>query len=731
MVQRVLRLLPPTARMKFLGWLLPAAILVAALVAVTVTVLLVAPGLVGIVGVLCVGAVWQVWPRKGDLAPQAAANRIALPEALGPWVLADVSAAADAVGTGMPIEVFVTLEGSCRVVPSPARGAAQLEVGIGQLVLLGAADRRALVARELLRACACPGLDGARLRSAARLAHGVERLRFGGTIFRPLGVRVGARLSKLVDAEWQRASDEQDARAAETLGGDVFATALRADLAASAIFWHFWDSELQSVLRAGFQPPLVDGLLEYVARWSERDDPEALVGRILADDAQALLRVRFARLPQPGQVTLGDGPVAAERAGLEQAAIALVTSAAAASSLAVVPATWSEAIGAAAMRSWRESAALQHDWLDGLALEDVPATLRALHNSDDGHPLFEDVRVAGLASLLALSLVEAGWRIETGPGAPIAFAREGVQTLPFALCASLADRSASDEDFADWCGRCELEQFAPLEALLEHHELPSPGPVPASLAALAAAPVADTPHLPGAELVGALTVPLAQHAGTRLIAFLGILLAGVFGLSTAIYATLYAFTADVAQGEEILLLVIAALAAAFFVYVVWLARWDLVGRPVMRIEPTGTITVEHPALLCEPLSIPREALRAADVDVSEDGGRFAILDPRAPLTPDGRQTVGWLWRSDRGSALPTLDRRPGHPNIAILLSQTLQAPRPRGQALHSVLKGERLGGMLLCAADPAAARSALDALGILRPLTVEDLEPAPAQVQTT
>jgi len=731
MVQRVLRLLPPTARMKLLGWLLTAAILGAALVAAMVTLLLSAPGLLGAVAVLCISGVWCGWPRPGDLVPQASLNRIALPEALRQWVLADVGAAAGAVGSGMTIEVFVTLDGSCRLVPGPARAAAQLELGVGQLVLLRGADRRALVARELLRACAYPGLDDARLRAAARLAHGVERLRFGGTIFRPLGVRVGACLSKLIDAEWQRASDEQDLRAAEALGGEAFATALRADLAASAIFWHFWDSELQRVLRAGFQPPLVDGLMSFVARWSERDDPEALVGRILADEAQAPLQARLARLPQPDQVTLGDGPPAADRPALEHAAIALVTSAATASSLAVVPAPWSEAIGAAAMRSWRQSAALQRDWLEGLALDDVPATLRALHTSGDAHLPHEDARVAGLTSMLALTLIHAGWRIEAGPGAPVVFAREGVETRPFALCASLADRSASDEDFADWCARCEIEQLAPLEALLAPHDLPSPGPVPPRLAALATAPVADTPHLPAAELVGALTVPLAHHAGTRLIAFLGILLAGAFGLAMAICAALYAFTADVAQGELILLLVIVALAAAFFAYVFKVARWDLVGRPVLRVEPTGTITVEHPALLREPLSIPREALRAADVDISEDGARFAILDPQAPLTPDGRRTVGWLWRSDRGSALPVLDRRPAHPNIAILLSQTLQAPRPRGQALHAVLKGERLGGMLLCAADPAGARSALGALGILRPLTVEDLEPAPAQVQTT
>ncbi|HVP03811.1 MAG TPA: hypothetical protein VMT10_14670, partial [Solirubrobacteraceae bacterium] len=94
MVQRVLRLLPPTARMKLLGWLLTAAILGAALVAAMVTLLLSAPGLLGAVAVLCISGVWCGWPRPGDLVPQASLNRIALPEALRQWVLADVGAAA-------------------------------------------------------------------------------------------------------------------------------------------------------------------------------------------------------------------------------------------------------------------------------------------------------------------------------------------------------------------------------------------------------------------------------------------------------------------------------------------------------------------------------------------------------------------------------------------------------------------------------------------------------------
>jgi hypothetical protein len=150
-----------------------------------------------------------------------------------------------------------------------------------------------------------------------------------------------------------------------------------------------------------------------------------------------------------------------------------------------------------------------------------------------------------------------------------------------------------------------------------------------------------------------------------------------------------------------------------------------------RVWPTrrrthGTLTIDadgvlahDPAMLREPLHIPRASLRAAVVERDDAPRRFRVHADSGPFTSGARD--GWLWERGRGSAVPALMRgERDEPNVALILEPPVVAPRLRGRRSHGPLAGERLAGLLLRVDDPAAAEVALERLGVLRPLTAPD-----------
>jgi hypothetical protein len=139
----------------------------------------------------------------------------------------------------------------------------------------------------------------------------------------------------------------------------------------------------------------------------------------------------------------------------------------------------------------------------------------------------------------------------------------------------------------------------------------------------------------------------------------------------------------------------------------------------LRIDADGVLA-HDPAMLREPLHIPRASLRAAVVERDDDAPRrFRVHADSGPFTSGARD--GWLWERGHGSAVPALMRgERDEPNVALILEPPVIAPRLRGRRSHGPLAGERLAGLLLRVDDPAAAEAALDRLGVLRPLTAPD-----------
>ena len=139
----------------------------------------------------------------------------------------------------------------------------------------------------------------------------------------------------------------------------------------------------------------------------------------------------------------------------------------------------------------------------------------------------------------------------------------------------------------------------------------------------------------------------------------------------------------------------------------------------LRIGADG-IVAHDPAMLREPLHIPRASLRAAVVERDDRAEcRFRVHADSGPFT--GGYRDGWLWERGHGSAVPALMRgERDEPNVALTLDPPVAVPPLRGRRSHGPLAGERLAGLLLRVDDPARAEEALDRLGVLRPLTAPD-----------
>jgi hypothetical protein len=148
--------------------------------------------------------------------------------------------------------------------------------------------------------------------------------------------------------------------------------------------------------------------------------------------------------------------------------------------------------------------------------------------------------------------------------------------------------------------------------------------------------------------------------------------------------------------------------------------WSRRGRTGELTIDGGGLVADFPAVLLEPLQIPRASLRAAVVERDDRAERrFRVHAASGPFWGGDRD--GWLWDRSGGSAVPALLREErDEPNVALIFEPPVPAPRTRARRDHGPLAGERMAGLLLRVDDPAAAEDALDRLGVLRPLTLPD-----------
>jgi hypothetical protein len=156
------------------------------------------------------------------------------------------------------------------------------------------------------------------------------------------------------------------------------------------------------------------------------------------------------------------------------------------------------------------------------------------------------------------------------------------------------------------------------------------------------------------------------------------------------------------------------------------------------------LVLEHPGLFRVPLRIPRALVLAAAVDPTRarahrvgDRRRFVVSED----AEGGRVVTACLFSSRHGSPVPVVGQIPTDiPNVAVLFHEPVRfgAARRGVSALFSgrpevaPALGVSAPGLLVKVEDPRAAEAALEAWGVLRPLTVGDiaaLDPRPDEIR--
>jgi hypothetical protein len=155
---------------------------------------------------------------------------------------------------------------------------------------------------------------------------------------------------------------------------------------------------------------------------------------------------------------------------------------------------------------------------------------------------------------------------------------------------------------------------------------------------------------------------------------------------------------------------VALLPAAFFAY-----RWRILRPPARLVVGPEAVTIAYPELLREPFVVPRERMRIAAVE-ADGAARFRVHAASGPYW--GGEDDGYLW-SRGATALPVLAPH-GPPNVLLLFEEPIKGADVRRSRLESILRGERVAGLLLAADDPVQAEHALAPLGLSRPLTMPD-----------
>jgi hypothetical protein len=154
----------------------------------------------------------------------------------------------------------------------------------------------------------------------------------------------------------------------------------------------------------------------------------------------------------------------------------------------------------------------------------------------------------------------------------------------------------------------------------------------------------------------------------------------------------------------------ALLPAAFLGY-----RWQILRPPARLVVGPEAVTIAYPELLRRPFVVPRAVMRIAAVDARGDD-RFRVHTASGPYW--GGEGDGYLW-SRGATALPVLAPH-GAPNVLLLFEEPIGGAEVRRSRLESILRGERVAGLLLAADDPVLAEHALAPLGLSRPLTMPD-----------
>lgn len=600
-----------------------------------------------------------------------------------------------------------------------------LSLSLAYLQVLGEDELRAVVAHELAHFAGRDGVFDGRIASVrAALDRTHERLERLGSVLRyPLRWyrRVLLRFLASMSREREHAADLY---AAQLLGPEAVARALRITSWVDAGFGLYWQLDLAPVLAAGRRPPVAAGfgvfmtpeVRSHALQLSAAREPGPFdTHPPLADRLSAL---RCDASPDP--VFAGPAVGLLSDTGAVETALLEATSE---SAPRLEPIGWPAVAQIVYPPRWERHATRAAEIIADRTAADIPALLDERDASAEQRaPELDLAFVAELASALASALVREGWQVRALPSAHVTLCRGEHEIRPFDdLRAIWFSRLLRDQ----WRARCDRVGIADLSlACRASGDLIVQQRQPVTVALGEAR---QTRSAGAVETAAAprRVVELALHAAERS----GVLSRGgvwfAWGISTALVAILAATA--VTHASPVKTAIVAGLTAAGVAWAIHAWRHGHRSRPRLAVAPDG-LTIDHRGLLRAPLHVPRDALRTITVDPTtrNDGRRFPVYDTSEwadPNLPAGEPRF-WFWNAHR-PAWPTpyfgLHRQT--PNMLVVLDTALPGPRVRRQRLHGPLNGEILSRLSLTIADVAKARDAVAELGFDSRLVVDDFRP--------
>lgn len=175
-------------------------------------------------------------------------------------------------------------------------------------------------------------------------------------------------------------------------------------------------------------------------------------------------------------------------------------------------------------------------------------------------------------------------------------------------------------------------------------------------------------------------------------------------------------------------MVAAAAVVAFAARILWSnLRIALVRKASITISPDHLL-LRHEGIFKAPVTIQREGVRVVSFD-DRPARRRGRDHPRFALPDAGENEPEWLYSRTTGSPFPLISQVPDVPNMAIVLHQPVELPKPRRfvkafpskQIFVPPLKGRPSRGLLLRLKDPAGARNELEEHYEVRDLVGTDL----------
>jgi hypothetical protein len=595
-----------------------------------------------------------------------------------------------------------------------------LTIPYSYLVALTEAELAAVIAHELAHFAAGDTTLSRWLQSVGEAIGRTVTLlqRYGSVLRYPFRWYAWA-YSALI-AGWSRRQElAADTLATRLYGATAVAGALGKIEWLSPAFDTYWRTEVRLYLDRGKRPPLGAGFAVFLEAPAIR---EQIAGMTLVPNSHRLAshpstarRLAHVGLDTGGARTDDSSPASdllTDRDALELSLLADISGSEQRSLTAV---DWHAGAAQVLPSLWADL--LRDNPLSGdLRVSDIPDALEAAADRTQDDPDALQREIAGLGCALSLALVKDGWAVGKSPGRPASFSKAGRAIVPRDELARLANGDLTSAAWIEGCRQLGIDGLtlnaSDAEVITESPPVNEPTSV-----------TTDGDQEDGGRVPLELRLHDREVQGPVVrLAFWFALAMGVPSAAALLLLTTAPTTTVAAQ---VLVRAIGVAILGALAMMIFMRRKTRRNPPVLTVED-GYLRLVHPRLLREPLTIPRDAIRAIAID---SGGNAPDPHARFPVFADevfeshttrAGSPRGWVYPGARGQ-LPRYSLGREEPNALILLNRQVPGPRVRRESMHGPLNGETLVGLFLGVAEPDFAAHALHSTGLLKRLTVADL----------